>query len=819
MAKFRERNVVSATAIEFSEGVLEQEHHQIGKKRSPVTKVEGCYDTIGLALSGGGIRSAAYCTGVMQALARHKVFAKIDYLSTVSGGGYAGAVVSVAQARNGGEFPLLNNTGVDTAIGNENSDSPAMQQLRNNANYLKFGSPIEMLYNFAIYLRGLVANLLYVGPILLVLAALTLLWNPDYKSLSRPELPLLGLPTFIVDLGPYAFSAIILAMGFFIYWIWSVQLSPSKNGEFKGPLLKIGSGLLVALGLAVFIEIQPLVVKAMFAAENPVPVSDTYSAFFSNLATFITPALAVISFAGNYLGGTLKTGEGTSDWLSLSKRFTSKGILYLAGVALPILLWLVYLRLVYWGVDIRYPGTYVRGSTPYSLVQVRNQFSDFVVPTALKGWNQTALLYLTVAAILSLTWFFLRPNGNSLNRLYRDRLSNAFCFYMKGRDVELANTISLSELDGNRPYPLINTALNIQRAKEVNQKGRNADFFVFSPLFIGSDATGYVNTKLTEDSIKRNKDRRLDFATAIAISGAAASANMGSYSLKFLSVSLALLNVRLGYWFPNPRKLAKLTVSKARNLRNLLYFVREAFGALDLNHEVVYLTDGGHIENLGVYELLRRRCKLIIAVDAEADKAMNFPSFIKLQRYARIDLGVNISMDWSALKQASNAPSQDNDTSKKERDTSKKDRDTPKKGPHCAIGRIDYAEGGKGILLYIKASVTGDEYDYVRDYSRRYLDYPHETTSDQFFSEEQFEVYRALGHHAADGMLSGEHLVQTKHKELESLRAPDAEGYGVKEIRDILGLKVIPHSDESKDDTQGVKRIRPVATQHHKRAA
>ena len=65
--------------------------------------------------------------------------------------------------------------------------------------------------------------------------------------------------------------------------------------------------------------------------------------------------------------------------------------------------------------------------------------------------------------------------------------------------------------------------------------------------------------------------------------------------------------------------------------------------------QVVYVTDGGHIENLGLYELLRRRCKLIVVVDAEADPTMDFPSFIDLQRYARIDLGIRIRIPWKEI--------------------------------------------------------------------------------------------------------------------------------------------------------------------------
>jgi hypothetical protein len=359
--------------------------------------------------------------------------------------------------------------------------------------------------------------------------------------------------------------------------------------------------------------------------------------------------------------------------------------------------------------------------------------------------------------------------------------------------------MKLSELSvEHAPYHLINAALNIQGSDYANRRGRNADFFLFSPRFVGSEATRYATTAALEAA-----SPDLDLATAMAISGAAASSNMGASSVRPLTPTLALLNIRLGYWLKNPRYTAPDSVA-ARLTR--LYLWSEMTGRLYENSDVVYLTDGGHIENLGIYELLRRRCRLIVVVDSEADPEMHFPSFIALQRYARIDLGVRFDMPFEPISEATRGWMAVGSQQK----AKPPDGVVPQCGPHIAVGRIEYGRGETGYLLYVKSSLTGDENDYLRDYARRSRWFPHETTGDQFFSEEQFEVYRALGFHAMFGFLEGKEadvVVSTKlmppppkksrggsaggatppaYKRWDVV---DASHAAVKPVRNLLGLK------------------------------
>jgi hypothetical protein len=229
----------------------------------------------------------------------------------------------------------------------------------------------------------------------------------------------------------------------------------------------------------------------------------------------------------------------------------------------------------------------------------------------------------------------------------------------------------------------------------------------------------------------------------------AASGAMGAPSIKPLTATLALLNIRLGYWLPNLLRIRSRSTGgrhfvtdffRVRNAFANYYLLGEFFGLLSERRKSLYLSDGGHVENLGIYELLRRRCRVIIAVDAEADRQMVFHSFNRLERYALTDFGIRIDLPWKQIATASLATGKAID----EQGNTGEDR-----GPHCAIGEIRYPGGRKGILVYIKVSLSGDEDDYVIDYKKRHGAFPHETTPDHWFSEEQLECYRALGFHAA----------------------------------------------------------------------
>jgi Patatin-like phospholipase len=763
----------------------------------------GLYDTIGLALSGGGIRSAAFATGAMQGLAKHGCMDMIDYLSTVSGGGYAGLATNISYAKNG-KFAFFSE--------DEKKDTPEMAELRDRANYLRAGNFREMLINVSVYLRGIVANVIIVAPIILLLSAFTLYCNPDTTELAKPDF--LGFPVPpIASFFSLTMYALIFTFAIFAVWALNTKRTADAGGSGNDP--RNASYLLLVVAALAFLELQPFVLSLMVAKEAPLPTctsgeltaqcaakdsegnaracsseelvyscqktlkgktigevkvsDDGVTKLLATVIGFLTALSAILSLLSGKLGAWFKSDEQKRGVFGVVWNFLQSRVLWwVAALALPVAFWLIYLQITYWGLRIA-PST--AALRPPSYLSALSDWAD-MLPF---GFQHIFLLYLIPGLVLLFLSTRLSDNGNSPHRLYRERLGAAFCFHRNDRALNKTDAfitcpeMKLSQLTGTGPYQLINAALNIAGDPAVNKRARDADFFLFSQKFVGSRATGYVQTPSME-TYKSGKD--LDVATAIAVSGAAFSSNMGSATLRLLRLTLAFFNVRLGYWFPNPKAVPDPPPVQLKKVR--LYFLDEILGRLSSNSNKIYLTDGGHIENLGLYELLRRRCQLIIVVDGEADETLTFGSFVKAQRHARIDLGVTIHMKWSLIS-ATSLAAQENSAS-------------PQAGPHCAVGTIDYEGGAKGYLLYIKSSVTGDENDYIRDYNRRYADFPHQTTADQFFSEEQFEVYRALGFHIADGAMSGTHFVQTQRDTLERLTDADAKGEGVAKVAQILRL-------------------------------
>jgi hypothetical protein len=395
--------------------------------------------------------------------------------------------------------------------------------------------------------------------------------------------------------------------------------------------------------------------------------------------------------------------------------------------------------------------------------------------------NLVAYAAIVALACLLLAWR-VDLNDFSMNLFYRNRLvrcylgashrsrkPNPFSGFDPDDDL-LVNSLQDKHGYGG-PLPIVNAALNLVTGQNLAWQERKAESFVFTPLRCGFDTWlerldleaeakdmaggdiekyGFRPAACCLHPNRFYKPGGYRLGAAISISGAAASPNMGYHSSPSLAFLMTFFNVRLGYWTGNPRH--KSTWQNAGPHLGLFRLIAELFGLSDDEARYVYLSDGGHFENLGLYELVKRRCKYIVVCDADADGDYTFGDLGGAIRKCREDIGVEITLVTDSLKPGTAAASDAADA--KEAGTKENFSET-----HWAIGKIDYSlvdpKADDGILVYLKTSLTGDEPADVLNYHREHADFPHQTTADQWFTESQFESYRRLGEHVVEHLFDG----------------------------------------------------------------
>lgn len=290
---------------------------------------------------------------------------------------------------------------------------------------------------------------------------------------------------------------------------------------------------------------------------------------------------------------------------------------------------------------------------------------------------------------------------------------------------------------------VVGTALNLVGGKRLAWQQRRAQSFTISPLHCGSLFSGYRPAR------NYGGPDGISLGTAATISGAAVSSNMGYHSSSAaVTFVLTLFNVRLGCWLGNPGPAGTRTYAEASPRSSLTPLRLEAFGLTDDTSQYVLLSDGGHFDNLGLYEMVLRRCRLILAVDGGQDGAAAFDDLGAAIRKIRIDLGIDITFDDPIRIYPRRANLHD------EPPVNQRD------GTYCAIGRIGYSAvdmvtrpdsttapvpAPDGVLIYVKPAIYGQEPRDVVNYAVANRDFPHQSTADQLFDEAQFESYRRLG--------------------------------------------------------------------------
>lgn len=405
-----------------------------------------------------------------------------------------------------------------------------------------------------------------------------------------------------------------------------------------------------------------------------------------------------------------------------------------------------------------------------ALTSIQSQIGDQILPHS----DFFCLLVLLALTALLFGWR-IDVNEFSLHSFYRDRIARCYAGASNpdrrpnrftgfaGSDKRLRlidllparfNDARLKDLWANTcgpdlctiepqpptyqgPFPIFCTTLNLSFGQDLAYQERKGTSFAFTPLYCGYDV-GWTETDT--DRVQFNgfaptrsfayQDGGPRMATAVATSGAAMSPNWGFHSSPTMAFLLTIFNVRLGLWIRNPRhkrfRLRGRHSNPSSPWFGLFYLLAELFGMVNDEAAFVYLTDGGHFENMGLYELVRRHCTTIIICDAEQDGDLNFQGIGMAIRKCRIDHGAEITLDLTQLEATG----------------------TPPASPYPSVsGTIRYPNGTVGQILYIKSVYIRDLPADLVNFRKENPTFPNTSTVDQWFSESQFESYRRLGQH------------------------------------------------------------------------
>jgi hypothetical protein len=543
----------------MARAIASDEAAAVARRRAKLNvKASPGRDAIGLALSGGGIRSATFSLGVVQVLAEKGLLEEVDFLSTVSGGGYTGCFMT--QQLGAG----LQSSAVASPHG---PDPAAIRYVRQHARYLLLDNPKQQWSMVTATFAGMLLNWTAPVSVILLLALLTQTIT-DTLTIGWPHVLLVCAGSGVLAL---------LAYG------WGMRWRKAKASQVTGRIL----GALLAI---------TAIVGALWGLERAVP----------NLIGATHRHWGTVGSLGAALAAVAAAVPGIIRFIPVLKepkirKIVLKVALFLAGFLVPLVAILLF---------------YV--------------FRDLAKHDY---WTMVA-----VAVTLSgVSIFLLNINLTGPHRMYRDGLARTF-IQTSESGTPYVNLAEINPQD-TAPYHLINAALNVPTSLDPALKDRGCDFFLFSKGWIGSPAVGYHRT----NQWKAN-NAPVDLATAMAISGAAFSSYMGLGSKPTLVALLTILNVRLGFWINRPG-------ASGSQIPGFTCLLREMVGMqMSEKEEWLNLSDGGHIENLAIYELLRRRCKFVICVDGEADPTFTFQGLMTLVRHAQIDFGVRIDPDLDDIR-------------------------------------------------------------------------------------------------------------------------------------------------------------------------
>jgi hypothetical protein len=712
-------------------------------------------DAVGICVSGGGIRSATVALGALHALREAGVLRKADYLVSVSGGGYTagGLQLAMTQATDDqapGQAPASCATAADAFA----PGSPEEDHLRRHSSYIADGLG-QWLVALGVLLRGVLSSLIIIG---LTITTLGLAIGAFYRHVPITAGGNLPPPKFATtDMNAHApaypaipagvWYAIAVAAGLALLAYLARQLAPGREvwrrrASRSALILVCATLLLVVLGVAV-----PALLWASSWVTWKLGFSLRPAAALSSLTLVTTYLGAVVALFWRNRTTIAKTAGTVAS-------AASKGP---ANMVLPnsmiqlILMWICLAFLI-------------------------------LVGLLLCGWAATSALVnsiwaLVPAGALVVLTVVIDQTSLSLHPFYRRRLARAFAVRRVSRDgADVA--VPYRDDEGTwldtyaKPVPGFPAATFAATANITGQDrtppGRAAVPFMLAHDYIGGPATGWVHTGFLRQILPRALRADLTTEAAMAISGAAFASAMGSQT-RFYEVFLAIANARLGAWLPNPRFVAlkcdhldNWTIPGFPARRRLSYFAREILGIHPSTGRLLLCTDGGHYDNLGLMELLRRRCKLIYCIDASGASQPLADALAGAITLAREELGVEITFTSQVLdlvpggrqelEPASSFTNLNARLSMSQVATGcitypQVARRRQRQGRAACSGKeaCSYPES-HGRLVFAQAVLTPDVPYQLLDFPQTDSGFPHDSTGDQFFNAGQFDAYQALGY-------------------------------------------------------------------------
>ncbi len=704
--------------------------------------------TMGICLSGGGIRAAAFGLGALQAMQENGILTgpgKADYLAAVSGGSYIATAVNLV-AKGG----LPGEPDGEQAVAAADPfarGTPEEQYVRDHTTYLVHGPGGRLVYAGRV-VGGILLNVLFLTLLLhVVFRPAGWVYGAVFPSLRRGY----AAPDVTIHLPAAAWMIPVALVGLGLL-VGLVQIAVNWGSDrvrrqivrWCSRLLTVGvvAGILV-VGIPLLLELIRDVVARLGGAGGTGGAVGGESASGTQAAIRSTQRLGIATGGG--LAGAVATAlwalraratssstvQDTGRWLAKKGRALARRFrVYLQNLLATVFGPLLLLSIAVFFLNLGAANSVAASS--YRLSEV--------------------LWVVGLGAVLAALYYFADLVSWSIQPLYKRRLSSTFALRrVRGEDGRLRAEerpySALYKLSDSQPEHLpkflICAAVNISDYG-ATPTGSNVGGFVFGAEEIGGPITYPMPTARYESAVGR-RARDFTLPAAMSISGAAISPSMGKMTRPPLRFLLALLNVRLGVWIPNPRRVWLADEIGDRYDRQLgddgkrqvipinprpSYLLRELFGRNHLDSRFIYVSDGGHYENLGLVELLRRGCTTVWCVDASGESIDTFGTIADAVAIARSELAVDIDIDPREM-----APDPE----------AKGEAARFVRGTHV-VCPIRYHDGTEGTLVLIKAGVPEDAPVDVLQAHRRWKSFPCDPTSNQLYTAQRFDAYRSLGY-------------------------------------------------------------------------